>query len=126
MKLIMETFQRRMGEQESGDVQKYPLADKVAYEDYELWDSDPNLERIQNILQGELELNDFEFHLDTELPGQYKVADRGDLMGLKKRTGYDSSDVKDALKANGYEIKFGFDGVLTAFDPQYFKDGDRT
>ena len=126
MKLIMETFQRRMGEQESDDAQKYPPADKIDYEDYDRWDSDPNLERIENILQGELELNDFNFVLDTETPGQYKVADRGDLMGLKKKAGYDLKDVQSALQANGYKVKFGHDGVLTALDPQYFEGGVRT
>ena len=126
MKLIMETFQRRMGEQESDDAQKYPPADKIDYEDYDRWDSDPNLERIENILQGELELKDFNFVLDTETPGQYKVADRGDLAGLWKKTRYNSEDVKRVLQANGYRVKLGYDGVLIALDPQYFEDGVRT
>ena len=129
MKLIMESFQRRMSEQEPDDGQKYPPAEKIDPEDYDRWDSDiasdPNLERIENILQGELELNDFNFVLDTETPGQYKVADRGDLMGLKKKAGYDLKDVQSALQANGYKVKFGHDGVLTALDPRYFQDGNR-
>ena len=125
MKLIMESFQRRMSEQEADDGQKYPPADKIDYEDYDRWDSDPNLERIENILQGELELKDFNFVLDTETPGQYKVADRGDLAGLRKKTGYDLEDVERVLQANGYKVKFGHDGVLTALDPRYFKDGNR-
>lgn len=125
MKLIMETFQRRMSEQEVATGKEYPPADKIDYEDYDRWDSDPNLERIENILQGELELNDFEFVLDTDTPGQYKVANRGDLAGLKKKTGYDLEDVERVLQANGYKVKFGYDGVLTALDPRYFKDGHR-
>ena len=125
MKLIMESFQRRMSEQEADDGQKYPPAGKIDYEDYDRWDSDPNLERIENILQGELELNDFNFVLDTDTPGQYKLANRGDLAGLKKKTGYDLEDVQRVLQANGYKVKFGHDGVLTALDPQYFQDGNR-
>tara|TARA_R110000851_G_scaffold16567_1_gene53808 strand:+ start:39925 stop:40314 length:390 start_codon:yes stop_codon:yes gene_type:complete len=125
MKLIMETFQRRMSEPATTAGKEYPPADKIDYEDYDRWDSDPNLERIENILQGELELKDFEFVLDTDTPGQYKVANRGDLMGLKKKTGYDLEDVERVLQANGYKVKFGYGGVLTALDPQYFEDGHR-
>ncbi len=94
--------------------------DMIPYEDYDAWDSDPNLERIGQVLSSELDLKDldFKFHLSTDFPGQYRIATRGGVMGLEKKTGYQLKDVEGALQANGYETDYNRDG-LVAIDPRY-------
>ena len=92
--------------------------DMIPYEDYDAWDSDPNLERIKQILSSELNLEDFKFRLSTDFPGQYQIASRGDIVGLQNKTGHQLQDVEDALQANGYKTSYGHDG-LAAFDPRY-------
>jgi len=109
-RIIKEEIENAMAESEG--------AGMVAYDDQGAWDSDPNLAKIEQILNSEFDLKDFKFHLMTDFPGQYSIADRGDLMGLRKKTGIELRDVKAALQANGYKTSFDHDG-LTAFDPRY-------
>jgi len=92
--------------------------DMIPYEDYDAWDSDPNLERIKQVLSSELDLKDFEFHFSTVFPGQYRIAARRGMMGLGKKTGYQLKDVEEVLQANGYETDYSRDG-LVAIDPRY-------
>ena len=94
--------------------------DMIPYEDYDAWDSDPNLERIEQVLSSELDLC-FKFHLSTDFPGQYRIATRGGVMGLGKKTGYQLKDVEGALQANGYETDYSRDG-LVAIDPRYSRE----
>ena len=113
-RIIKEELRRVIRETEN-------QTDMIPYEDYDAWDSDPNLERIEQVLSSELDLKDFKFHLSTDSPGQYRIATRGGIMGLGKKTGYQLKDVEEVLQANGYETDYSRDG-LVAIDPRYSRE----
>ena len=110
-RIIKEELRRVIRETEN-------QTDMIPYEDYDAWDSDPNLERIEQVLSSELDLKDFKFHLSTDFPGQYRIATRGGVMGLGKKTGYQLKDVEEVLQANGYKTDYSRDG-LVAIDLRY-------
>ena len=91
---------------------------KVKYGDYDKWDSDPNLDKIEQLLGTELDLKGFKFNLSTDFPGQYHIATNGELMGLERKTGVRAQDVEAILQANGYETDPGHKR-LVAIDPRY-------
>ena len=92
--------------------------EKVKYNDYDKWDSDPNLDKIEQLLGTELDLKGFKFNLSTDFPGQYHIATNGELMGLERKMGVRAQDVEAILQANGYETDPGHKR-LVAIDPRY-------
>tara|TARA_R100000093_G_scaffold66323_1_gene37449 strand:- start:4 stop:348 length:345 start_codon:yes stop_codon:yes gene_type:complete len=92
--------------------------EKVKYGDYDKWDSDPNLDKIEQLLGTELDLKGFKFYLSTDFPGQYHIATNGELMGLERKMGVRAQDVEAILQANGYETDHGHKR-LVAIDPRY-------
>ena len=100
---------------------KIPPLDQVGivgYEDYDAWDDDPNVERINQILSTHFDLKDFEFYIDVNSPGEYHLGNRGAAWGLAKKTGYRMRDILDVLKKYGYEARMTYDGPI-AVDPRY-------
>jgi len=111
----------RLCESSAADRETENQTDMIPYEDYDAWDSDPNLKRIEHVLSSKLDLKDFEFYLTTDFPGQYRIATRGGITGLGKKTGYQLKDVEEVLQANGYETDYSRDG-LVAIDPRYSRE----
>jgi len=92
--------------------------DMIPYEDYDAWDSDPNLERIEQVLSSELDLKGFKFYLSTDFPGQYHIATNGELMGLERKMGVRAQDIEAILQTNGYETDHDYKRLI-AIDPRY-------
>jgi len=130
MKLLFENW-RKFTKEEDTDIDSdgdtdvkdvlavaQAAAKKVKYGDYDKWDSDPNLDKIEQLLGTELDLKGFKFNLSTDFPGQYHIATNGELMGLERKTGVRAQDVEAILQANGYETDPGHKR-LVAIDPRY-------
>ena len=104
-----------------------PAGSLGGYGDTDLYgvddESDEHTDNIERILDDAFGLKEkgFVLEIDIQLPGeQYLVMTRGGLGELGRLTGTDwraTMDAVDALKANGYNVDVGPDG-LTAMVPQ--------
>ena len=92
--------------------------EKVKYSDYDKWDSDPNLDKIEQLLGTKLDLKGFKFYLKTDFPGQYHIATNDELMGLERKMGVRAQDIEAILQANGYETDHDYKRLI-AIDPRY-------
>jgi hypothetical protein len=98
-----------------------PAGSLGGYGDTDLYgvddESDEHTDRIERILDDAFGLKEkgFVLDIDIQLPGeQYLVMTRGGLDALGRLTGTDwraTMDAVDALKANGYNIDVGPDGL---------------